>query len=172
MAEYIYPLATVVLDFFCVLFCIRLSASRRSPVWLIPMVLSIALMAGSAVCLFTTASDLAGDLLSRIASYVAIFLFSVSVIWVITIIAFARRTKPDSTASEDLKALREAEYVKRHTHVTYRITADRRPTASHRIRRTAPSENTRNTGAGKTSLYDQGPVPTVRIRKTSFASQE
>ena len=68
MTDYIYPLATVVLDFFCVLFCIRLTASKRGPVWLIPMMLSLALLVGSAVCLLATAANIAGETLSRVAS--------------------------------------------------------------------------------------------------------
>ena len=172
MGAYIYPLATVVLDFFCMLFCIRLTASRRGPVWLIPMLMSIALMVGSAVCLIATASDIAGEQLSQVASYVSIFLFGVSVIWLMTIIAFAQRTKPDRIVAEDLKALNEAEYIKKHTAVRYRIYADRRPTATHRIRRTDSLEIAEKARARKVSLYEQGPVSTVRVKKTSFAAQE
>lgn len=172
MSDYIYPLATVVLDFFCVVFCIRLTASRRGPVWLIPMLLSISLMVGSAVCLIATASDIAGEQLSQVASNVAIFILVVSVIWLMTIIAFAQRTKPDRVVAEDLKALNEAEYIKKHTAVRYRIYADRRPTATHRIRRTDSLEIARKAMEQKTSLYEQGPVSTVSVKKTSFASQE
>ena len=172
MGDYIYPLATVILDFFCVVFCIRLTASRRGPVWLIPMMMSISLMVGSAVCLIATASDIAVEQLSQVASFVSIFLFGVSVIWLITIIAFARRTKPDRIVAEDIKALNEAEYIKRHSAVRYRIHADRRPSAGHRIRGTESLAIAENARARKVSLYEQGPVSTVRIKKTLFASQE
>ena len=60
MTDFIYPLATVVLDFFCVLFCIRLAASKRGPVWLIPMVLSLVLLLGAAVCLLASGGDIYG----------------------------------------------------------------------------------------------------------------
>lgn len=172
MGDYIYPLATVVLDFFCVLFCIRLTASKRGPVWLIPMMMSVALMVGSAVCLIATASDIAGEQLSQVASYVSMFLFGVSVIWLITVIAFAQRTKPDRIVAEDLKALNEAEYIKKHTAVRYRIYADRRPTASHRIRATESLAIAEKARTRRVSLYEQGPVSTVRVKKTSFAAQE
>ena len=109
MTEYLYPLATVVLDFFCVLFCIRLTASRRGPVWLIPMAMSLALLAGSTVCLIATASDIAGELLSTVASYAAMFLLGLSVIWLVTIISFNQRTKPDRIVAEAVaKAEKEA----------------------------------------------------------------
>ena len=169
MTEYLYPLATVVLDFFCVLFCIRLTASRRGPVWLIPTTMSLALLAGSTVCLIATASDIAGEQLSMAASYAAMFLLGVSAIWLLTIIAFNQRTKPDRVVAEDRKALNEAEYVRKHTAAKYRYAVDRRPTASHEIRQTSSQEI-----AGKSrirssdiDLYEQGTVSAVRVRKPS-----
>ena len=167
MTEYLYPLATVVLDFFCVLFCIRLTASRRGPVWLIPMAMSLALLAGSTVCLIATASDVAGERISAVASYAAIFLLGVSVIWLLTIIAFAQRTKPDRYAAEDRKALNEAEYVRKHSAVRYRIAADRRPTATHRIRRASSLDIAEKSRIRRTDMYAQGTVSAVRIRKTA-----
>ena len=94
MTDFIYPLATVVLDFFCVLFCIRLAASKRGPVWLIPMVLSLVLLLGAAVCLLASTSNIAGETLTLVASYVSVFLFVITVFWLITIIAFAQRPNP------------------------------------------------------------------------------
>ena len=167
MTEYLYPLATVVLDFFCVLFCIRLTASRRGPVWLIPMAMSLALLAGSTVCLIATASDIAGELLSTAASYAAMFLLGLSVIWLVTIIAFNQRTKPDRIVAEDRKALNEAEYVRKHTAERYRYAADRRPTTSHRIRQTRSLEIADKARTRRTDMYAQGTVSAVRVRKTA-----
>ena len=167
MTEYLYPLATVVLDFFCVVFCIRLTASRRGPVWLIPMTMSIALLAGSAVCLYATASDIAVELQSTVASYSAMFLLGVSVIWLLTIIAFAQRTKPDRVSAEDRKALNEAEYVRKHNVVRYRIKADRRPTVTHAIRQTRSLEIAEKARVQKVDMYRQGTVSAVRVRKTA-----
>ena len=167
MTEYLYPLATVVLDFFCVLFCIRLTASRRGPVWLIPMGMSLALLAGSTVCLIATASDIAGELLTTAASYAAMFLLGLSVIWLLTIIAFAQRTKPDRVSAEDRKALNEAEYVRKHNVVRYRIKADRRPTVTHAIRQTRSLQIAEKARAHRTDMYEQGTVSAVRVRKTA-----
>ena len=165
MTDYIYPLATVVLDFFCVLFCIRLTASKRGPVWLIPMMLSLALLVGSAVCLLATASNIAGETLSRVASYMSIFLFGVSVIWLITIIAFAQRTKPNRIIAEDRKALNEAEFIKKRTAPKYLINADRRATSRHNIRKTISLEKAEKARRTNRELYKMGPVSTVRVRK-------
>ena len=167
MTEYLYPLATVVLDFFCVLFCIRLTASKRGPVWLIPMAMSLALLAGSTVCLIATASDIAGPLLSTAASYAAMFLLGLSVVWLVTIIAFNQRTKPDRIVAEDRKALNEAEYVRKHAPVRYRYTADRRPTATHKVSPTRSLEIAEKARIRKTDMYEQGTVSAVRVRKTA-----
>lgn len=170
MADFIYPLATVVLDFFCVLFCIRLAASKRGPVWLIPMILSLALLLGAAVCLLATASNIAGETLTLVASYASAFLFAISVIWLITIIAFAQRTKPNRIIAEDQKAYNEAEYIKARTQPGYRLRADRRATAAARISKVESLHLAEQARQYKTDLYEEGPVPTVRIRKTSFSN--
>ena len=170
MADFIYPLATVMLDFFCVLFCIRLAASKRGPVWLIPMVFSLALLLGAAVCLLATASNIAGETLTLVASYVSVFLFALSVIWLITIIAFAQRTKPNRIIAEDQKAFNEAEYIKAHTQPRYMLRVDRRATAAARITKIDSLRLAEQATQGKTNLYEEGPVPTVRIRKTSFSN--
>ena len=169
MADFIYPLATVMLDFFCVLFCIRLAASKRGPVWLIPMVFSLALLLGAAVCLLATASNIAGETLTQVASYVSLFLFVLSVIWLITIIAFAQRTKPNRVIAEDQKAFNEAEYIKARTQPRYVLRADRRATSAARITKIESLRLAEQSRQGKTNLYEEGPVPTVRIRKTSFS---
>ena len=167
MTDFIYPLATVVLDFFCVLFCIRLAASKRGPVWLIPMVLSLVLLLGAAVCLLATTSNIAGETLTLVASYVSVFFFVITVFWLITIIAFAQRTKPDRVIAEDRKALNEAEYIKSRTQPKYMLRVDSRATSAARISKVKALQIAEQATQGKADLYEAGPVPTVRIRKTS-----
>ena len=167
MTDFIYPLATVVLDFFCVLFCIRLAASKRGPVWLIPMVLSLVLLLGAAVCLLATTSNIAGETLTLVASYVSVFFFVITVFWLITIIAFAQRTKPDRVIAEDRKALNEAEYIKSRTQPKYMLRVDSRATSAARISKVKALKIAEQATQGKADLYEAGPVPTVRIRKTS-----
>ena len=167
MTDFIYPLASVVLDFFCMLFCIRLAASKRGPVWLIPMLLSLTLLLGSAVCLLATASNIAGELLTQVAAYVSLFLFALSVIWLITIIAFAQRTKPNCIIAEDQKALNEANYIKQRTQPKYRIRSDIRATALAEIATVNSLKKAEQARSRKVDLYMEGPVATVRVRKSS-----
>lgn len=167
MTDFIYPLASVVLDFFCMLFCIRLAASKCGPVWLIPMTLSLTLLLGSAVCLLATASNIAGETLTQVASYMSLFLFVVSVFWLITIIAFAQRTKPNRIIAEDQKALNEANYIKQRTQPKYRIAADRRTTAKAEIARVSSINKAEQSRVRKTDLYKEGPIAMVKLRKAS-----
>ncbi|MBO6083754.1 MAG: hypothetical protein J6X41_07340 [Spirochaetales bacterium] len=167
MTDFIYPLASVVLDFFCMLFCIRLAASKRGPVWLIPMILSLTLLLGSAVCLLATASNIAGETLTQVASYMSLFLFVVSVFWLITIIAFAQRTKPNRIIAEDQKALNEANYIKQRTQPKYMIAADRRATANAEIAKVSSIKKAEQARARKTDLYREGPVAMVKLKESS-----
>ncbi len=172
MTEFLYPLATVVLDFFCVLFCIRLSVTRRGPVWLVPMVLSLVLLLGSAVCLIATASNIAGETLTRVASYMSLFLFAVTIVWLITIIAFATKTKPDRLQANAKKAFNEDKYLRKRTKEV-RVKVDRRPTAQTSVRKVESTrkslEVTRKAMAQDQDAYYNGPVATVRAKKTSFS---
>jgi len=168
--DFIYPLAAIVLDFFCVLLCIRLAASKRGQVWIIPMVLSLAFLLGSAVCLLATASDIGGSALSEAASYFSVFILGLSVIWLITIVAFADRTRPNRVIAEDEKAFNEAEYVKHRTERKERKRINVRPAAAAR---TARVQTLRAKVAKRqpTDLYETGPVSALRLRGTSFRTR-
>ncbi len=172
MSDFLYPLATVVLDFFLVLFCIRLSVSRRGPVWLLPTVLSLVLLFGSAVCLFAAASDLAGATLTNAASLASVYLFVVTDFWLITVIAFAYKTKPDKFLSDSRKAENEADYLQRRTKVVYSIKVDRRPTVESGVSGLDKDGQSRvSEKAPRPDLsdpYNRGPVSTVKVRRTSL----
>ncbi len=169
MPEFIYPLATLVLDFFCALFCIRLAASKRGPVWLIPMLLSLFLMLGSLVCLLATVSSSSTPTFSTIASYLAVFLFILSFIWLVTMIAFVKRTKPNRMIAEDEKAFNEAEYIRKRTEEKIKLQVDKRATATHKVTKTDSLKAARAALDTGEELYDFGEVATVRPRRTSYS---
>ncbi len=175
MSEFLYPLAAVVLDFFCVLFCIRMSVTRRGPVWLLAMALSIALLLGSAVCLIAASSNIAGETLSTVASYMAVYLFAVSVLWLITIIGFTFKTKPDKFLADSKKAENEAYYLQKREKNVYRRKVDKRATVVKPIRKVDPAKIVRQSidtvQKQPTPDYDPytgGPVATVRTKRTGF----
>ncbi len=175
MSEFIYPLATVVLDFFCVLFCIRLSVSRRGPVWLLAMLLSISLLFGGVVTLIAAASNIAGETLSAVASYMSVYLFFVTVLWLITIIGFTFKTKPDKFLADSKKAENEDLYMRKRQKVSYRRTIDKRATAAATVKKSDTAAMARKSletvQVKPTPDYDPysgGPVATVRAKRTGF----
>lgn len=159
MAEYIYPLATLVLDFFCVLLCIRYAMTRRSLVWIFPSLLSLTLLMGSVICLLATASVNASSTVSAIASYLSIFLFVASAIWLMAIIAFGLRMKSRISRA----AFEEAQFLSKRSFSLLKAKVDRRPTAAHAISTTGGFVPT-----SSGDPYDAGPVRTLRPRRTAF----
>lgn len=134
------------------------------------MLLSLALLVGSVVCLLATASNVAGETISTVASYASLFLFGVGVLWTITIIGLETVTRRAN--HNDRKALAEAEYIRKSFEQEfYAEAADPRPTAVHRI---TPSEAVElaTTKTKKKDLYLAGPIPTVQLRKTSFVQSD
>ena len=158
MAEYIYPLATLVLDFFCLLLCIRYAASRRSPVWIIPTLLSLVLLLGSVICLLATASNIAGPVLSSTASYLSIFLFVVSAIWILVIIAFGLRMRGKLNDA----AFEEAQLLAMRAKDLPQSAVDDRPTAFKRISKANGLER-----EPSNDPYDNGPVRTLMPKRTA-----
>ena len=159
MAEYIYPLATLVLDFFCVLLCIRYAVTKRRMVWLVPTLLSIILLTGSIVCLLAAASKNAGQTVSEIASYLSIFIFAVSAVWILVIVAFGRTMKPRLNQA----AIDEAQFLAKRSGLLAKPKIDSRPTVTHKVEKT-----TVHVVRPGSDPYDAGPVRTVRPRRTAI----
>lgn len=159
MAEYIYPLATLVLDFFCVLLCIRYAVKRRSLVWVFPSLLSLTMLMGSVICLLATASANASTTVSAIASYLSIFLFVASAIWLMAIIAFGLRMKSRLNKA----AFEEAQFLSKRSFSLLKAKVDRRPTAVHAV-----SNTTGFVPSPTSDPYDAGPVRTLRPRRTAL----
>ena len=159
MSDFIYPLATVVLDFLCAVICIKLMISRRRFVWAIPLVMSMALLFGAAMCLAAAVSVTAGRILGqRISSYMAYFIFAASVLWTLTLIAFACVTDREKRASREAKrAEHEASYIRRRAAVTARATG---------VSRVKSLEAADRAVKRNLDLYGAGPLPTVRVKRT------
>lgn len=158
MTDYIYPLSAVVLSFLALLLCIRNLALKRGLVWLLPLLQSIIMLCASAVCLLVAASDIAGPTLSTLSGYVALFLFILAVIWIITIIALGKAMDKGETTREDQWAYNEAQYVK------FKTSFDKRPTKASEI------EDLEEDKVKKDSddPYDNGPVATRKTKPSIF----
>ena len=158
MAEYIYPLATLVLDFFCLILCIRYAVSRKGLVWFFPTFLSLMLLLGSVICLLATASNIAGPTISSMASYMSIFLFAISAIWILVIIAFGQRMKSKLNEA----AVYEAEFLSRNEKVIIQPVPNTQVAASHKVAKVNGYE-----GPAVLDFYDEGPVRTLRPKRTA-----
>lgn len=171
MMYFMYPLAAVVLDFLCVIFCIRLAASKRGPLWLIPMLLSLMLLLGSSVCLIAATSANASETISGAASVLALFLFAVSVIWLLTIMVFSRKTRPDRKEVLAQQTLNEATYIKKRTAPVYSISKDSLPTATHAIDAVDNEKAVKiaeKSGKEDEDFYFYGAVATLQPKRTTF----
>ncbi len=158
MAEYIYPLATLVLDFFCLILCIRYAASRKGLVWLIPILLSLMLLMGSVICLLAAASNVSGPAITEIASYLSIFLFVISAIWILVVIGFGQRMKSKLNEA----AVYEAQFLSRRIKEDLAPDPDPRPSARDSV--------TKTNGLATESVadyYSEGPVRTLRPKRTA-----
>ncbi len=162
MGEYIYPLATLVLDFFCIVLCIKLAVTHRSSVWLVPTFLSLTLLLGSLICLLATASQNAGQTISEMASYVSLFLFLISAIWILVLVSFSRRLSPKLKP----EAYDEAEFLTEHSDVILEPRVDGRPTSAHKVEKPKPY-----VAEPGIEPYDVGTVQLLRPRRTVFPTQ-
>lgn len=173
MADFIYPLAAFVIDFICLLLTIRFLASKHGLVWILPLFMSVFLLGGSAVCLLATASDIAGETLTMVAGYVSLFLFALSVIWLINIIALGTATGRRRDSYQDQKTFNEAEYVKRKTAPeTYFRNTDPRPTKAKSISPVQALDLAADCAKENKDLYRKGPVPTVKLHKSAFTFEK
>lgn len=171
MADFIYPLAAFVINFVCLLLCIRFLASKHGLVWILPMSMSIAMLGGSFMCLLATASDIAGATLTMVAGYVSLFIFGLSVLWIINIIALGTATGRYRASYQDQKTFNEAEYVKKRTApAAYFRNKDPRATKAKRISPVQAIELAKENTKG--DLYREGPVPTVKMHKSAFTFEK
>lgn len=159
MSDFIYPLATVVLDFLCAVICIKLMISRRSLMWVIPLVMSLALLFGAAVCLAAAVSVNLSAQNQRVGRYLSYFIFAASVVWTLTMIAFAAGSGKERRASiESRKTENEAQYIRK------RAVINARATGFSKIKSLEAASVAKKKNL---DLYDAGPVSTVRMKKTA-----
>ncbi len=187
VTDYIYPVSSVILCFLCIFLCIRFLVTRRSLVWLIPLVLTLALLFGSMVSLAaaTSVGDLIGpngltvtvvasdqtehSLAMNLNTYLSLFLFGLSVIWFITLIAFSMKTRDeDLKASQEKKRLRESAYIRKRAMRFYPKKVDPRATAQSTVKPVNSVQKAENARAKDRDLYTAGPLKAASLKKTAF----
>ncbi len=116
MPNFIYPLLSLVLDFLCLLMCIRFIFSKRGAVWIAPVFLTLIFLAGSALCLLAQVSTNVDATTRQFSSALSYFFLGASFIWMIGIIVFRAALNPNSLQEiKDKHNLSEALFIKQKT---------------------------------------------------------
>ena len=98
MPDFVYPLLSLVIDFVCLLMCLKFIFSKKGAVWIVPVLLTLIFLAGSALCLLS------------------IFFLGASFIWLIDIVVFRAALNPSSVqAVKDKRNLAEALFIRDKT---------------------------------------------------------
>ncbi len=114
MPDFIYPLASVVINFVGLLMCLKFIFSKRGSVWIVPVLLSLVFLAGSGLCLLAEVSPRADSSMLVFAQALSIFFLGAAVIWLVIIIVFRSALNPNalqSVKSRQNKA--EADFLKK-----------------------------------------------------------
>lgn len=116
MPEFVYPLISLVINFLCLLMCLKFIFSKRGAVWIVPVFLSLIFLAGSALCLLAEVSPRADASMLIFAQALSYFFLGASFIWLVIIIVFRAALNPEDLQS--VKARRnkaEADFLKKRT---------------------------------------------------------
>ncbi len=116
MPDFIYPLTSVVINFLCLLMCLKFIFSKRGAVWIVPVFLSLIFLGASGLCLLAEVSPRADASMLVFAKALSIFFLGAAVIWLVIIIVFRAALNPGKNQS--VKARRnkaEADFLKKKT---------------------------------------------------------
>ena len=115
MPTFIYPLASLVIDFLCLLMCIKFIFSKRGGIWIVPVLLSLTFLAASALCLLAQTSTSTDASMLVFAKALSIFFLGASAIWLLVIIIFRIALNPGAIQSEKSKRNKaESDFLKKH----------------------------------------------------------
>ena len=116
MPDFIYPLLSLILDFICLLMCIKFIFSKRGGVWIVPSLLSLVFLAASALCLLAQTSTKTDASILIFAKALSNFFLGASIIWLLVIIIFRIALNPDDLQSVKSKRNKaESDFLKAHT---------------------------------------------------------
>lgn len=116
MPDFLYPLLSLVLDFVCLLMCIRFIFSKKGAVWIAPCMLTLIFLAGSALCLLAQTSNSVDTTTKIFSKALSIFFLCASFVWLIDIVVFRAVLNPSSIqAIKDRRNLAEALFIKEKT---------------------------------------------------------
>lgn len=116
MPDFIYPLLSLVIDFICLLMCIKFIFSKRGGVWVVPVLLSLVFLAASALCLLAQTTTNTEASILVFAKALSIFFLGASAIWLLIIIIFRIALNPEDIQSVKSKRNKaESDFLKNHS---------------------------------------------------------
>ena len=116
MPDFVYPLLSLVIDFVCLLMCLKFIFSKKGAVWIVPALLTLIFLAGSALCLLAQTSTNVDTITKVFSKALSIFFLGASFIWLIDIVVFRAVLNPSSVqAVKDKRNLAEALFIKDKT---------------------------------------------------------
>ncbi len=115
MPYFVYPLLSLVIDFICLLMCIKFIFSKRGGVWVVPVLLSLVFLSASALCLLAQTSTKAEESILVFARALSIYFLGASAIWLLVIILFRIALNPGAIQSVKSKRNKaESDFLKTH----------------------------------------------------------
>ena len=116
MLDFVYPLLSLVIDFVCLLMCLKFIFSRKGAVWIVPVLLTLIFLAGSALCLLAQTSTNVDTTTKVFSKALSVFFLGASFIWLIDIVVFRAALNPSSVqAVKDKRNLAEALFIRDKT---------------------------------------------------------
>lgn len=116
MPDFVYPLLSLVIDFVCLLMCLKFIFSKKGAVWIVPVLLTLIFLAGSALCLLAQTSTNVDTTTKVFSKALSIFFLGASFIWLIDIVVFRAALNPSSVqAVKDKRNLAEALFIRDKT---------------------------------------------------------
>ncbi len=116
MPDFIYPLVAVVINFICLLMCLKFIFSKRGAVWIVPVFLSLIFLAGSGLCLLAEVSPRADASILAFAQALSLYFLGAAVIWLVIITVFRAALNPgDIQSVKSRRNKAEADFLKDKT---------------------------------------------------------
>lgn len=114
MPDFIYPLVSVIINFICLLMCLKFIFSKRGAVWIVPVFLSLIFLGASGLCLLAEVSPRADASMLVFAQALSIFFLGAAIIWLVIIIVFRAALNPGDLQSVKARQNKaEADFLKK-----------------------------------------------------------
>lgn len=174
MSDFVFPLIALVLDFLCLLMCVRHIFSKKGAAWIAPAFLSLVFLGGSAVCLFAEVYKQSPETIRTYARYLSDYQLGISVVWMVCIIVlWTTLNKVLAQYTKDFKNREEAEYLTQKTapeEYWERMGNAKKAAASANSHKVKKPTRVNDPSLSFRNYYGEA-VNTMSVKKTSFKNE-